>query len=272
MSTVAIVGSLSRDIVGDGAPRPGGAVYYGARALARIGAGARVITRCGAGDASLLPPLEAFGLPVAFRAGTQTAAFSFHYEGDRRVMRVDQIGDPWTTADVAEWVEEALGNARWIHVGALLRTDFDAQTLAALAQGGRHVLVDAQGLVRLARVGPLQRDAEVDPGIFASLAVLKLSEDEARILAGGVEPDRLRTLGVAEVVVTRASAGAFVVTASAAEQIAPIPVGGVIDPTGAGDSFSAAYVHARAGGAEPVEAARAANALAAALVAQESGS
>ena len=272
MSSVAVIGNLSRDVVAGEAPRPGGAVFYAARALARIGAEARIVARCGARDATLLlPPLEAFGLPVTFRSGEHTAGFTFQYEGDNRVMHVDEVGDPWTTTDMTEgWVEEALGDARWIQVGALLRTDFVADTLAALARGGRRLLVDAQGLVRLAQVGPLRRDAEVDPEVFASLAALKLSENEARILSPGVEPDQLRRLGVGEIIVTLGSAGAMVVTASAAEHIAPVPIDGVVDPTGAGDSFSAAYVHARAEGADPVEAARVANAVAADVIARQS--
>ena len=39
------------------------------------------------------------------------------------------------------------------------------------------------------------------------------------------------------------------------------PVTGDVDPTGAGDSFSLAYLAARAAGAEPVEAARHASAF-----------
>jgi sugar/nucleoside kinase (ribokinase family) len=139
-------------------------------------------------------------------------------------------------------------------------------TLEALAGNRRRLLVDAQGLVRVARVGPLARDACVDPSSFQSLAVLKLNEGEARILAGGVEPEHLRALGVPEIVLTLGSAGALLVTDSHAERIARVPVEGVVDPTGAGDSFSAAYISARARGAAPVEAARAANALAAELI------
>jgi sugar/nucleoside kinase (ribokinase family) len=270
VSSLAAIGNLARDVVEGQAPRPGGAAFYAARAFARIGADARIVARCGALDESLLrPQLEAFGVPVAFRAGERTAAFRFHYDGDHRVMHVEGIGDPWTRADVTEWVEDGLGDARWIQVGALLRTDFVAGTLAALGEGGRHLLVDAQGLVRLAQVGPLRRDADVAPDVFATLAALKLNEDEARILVGSVEPVELRKLGVPEVVVTLGSAGALVVTASAAEHIAPVPIEDVVDPTGAGDSFSAAYVHARAEGADPVEAAREANGLAADLIARE---
>jgi sugar/nucleoside kinase (ribokinase family) len=221
------------------------------------------VARCGVADTDdLLPRLESFDIPVTHRAGERTTAFTFHYEGDHRVMHVDAIGDPWTVADATSWVAEAIGAAEWVQIGALLRTDFSAPTLAALANG-RRLLVDAQGLVRVARVGPLERDADVDPTMFPSLTVLKMNENEAHILAGGIEPELLRTLGVPEIVLTLGSAGALVVTDSHAERIARAPVEGVVDPTGAGDAFSAAYISARAGGAAPVEAARAANALAA---------
>ncbi|MDH4339557.1 MAG: PfkB family carbohydrate kinase [Thermoleophilia bacterium] len=266
MSAVAVIGNLSRDVVAGATPRPGGAVYYAARALARIGAQAHIVARCAAADVeSLLLPLESFGIPVTLRAGERTTAFTFHYEGDHRVMNVDEVGDPWTVEDANGWVAEAIGESEWVQVGALLRTDFTAPTLAALATG-RRLLVDAQGLVRLASVGPLERDADVDPAALRSLAVLKLNEDEARILAGGVEPDLLRALGIPEIVLTLGSAGALLVTTSGSERIEQVPVEGVVDPTGAGDAFSAAYVSARAQGATPVEAARAANALAAELV------
>jgi len=267
VSAIAVVGNLSRDVVAGAAPRPGGAVYHAARALSRIGAEACIVARCGAADTDdLLPRLESFGVPVTHRTGERTAAFTFHYEGDHRVMHVDDIGDPWTVEDATSWVAAAIGGAEWVQIGALLRTDFSASTLAALAGEGRRLLVDAQGLVRVARVGALERDADVDPAVFRSLTVLKMNENEAQILAGGLEPELLRTLGVPEIVLTLGSAGALIVTGSHAERIARVPVEGVVDPTGAGDAFSAAYLSARAGGVAPVEAARAANALAAEII------
>jgi sugar/nucleoside kinase (ribokinase family) len=269
VSAVAVVGNLSLDVVAGADPRPGGAVFYASRAFARTGADAVAVARCGSGDQSvLLPRLEAAGVPVTFRPGASTARFSFHYEGDRRVMAVDAVGDPWTVADATGWVAEALGATSWVLAGALIRTDFGAPTLAALAGAGRRLLVDAQGLVRLARLGPLARDADVDRDALAALAAIKLNESEARILAGGIEPAHLRELGVPEVVVTLGSAGALVVTATHSERIAPVPLEDVVDPTGAGDAFSAVYLSSRAGGAEPVEAARTANLVAAELIAE----
>jgi sugar/nucleoside kinase (ribokinase family) len=265
--TVGVVGSLSSDVVAGAAARPGGAAYYAARAFAHVGAAARVVARCGADDAArLVHALESFGLQVTFRPGSRTTEFRFHYEGDHRVMEVAEVGDPWTPADVREWVSDALDDAQWVHVGALLRGDFSLESLEALAPG-RRLLLDGQGLVRRAVVGPLQRDAEVDARIFRALDVLKLNEDEATILAGGLEPEQLRALGVPEVLLTLGSAGAVVVTPGLAERIPPVRLDAVIDPTGAGDSFSAGYLSARAKGADPVEAARAAGVVAAEILA-----
>jgi sugar/nucleoside kinase (ribokinase family) len=255
MTAVGIIGNLARDIVAGSAPRVGGTVYYGARAAATLGAPARVVTRCAAADrATLLPPLELFGLPTVWQPSEATTGFSFHYDRDDRVMTVDAVGDPWTPADVTTWVAEALGDAVWIHVGALLRSDFGPATLSALEEGGRKLLVDGQGLVRVARPGPLRCDGEVERSVFRSLAALKLNDEEARILAGGTEPERMRALGVPEVIVTLGSRGSFVVTAETELHVAPMPMDHVRDPTGAGDMYSAAYLVARASGADPLAA------------------
>jgi len=257
MNRIAIVGSLAVDRVAGGAPRVGGAVYYGARAAARLGADAVAIARCAEADRkTCLEPLEELGLPVAWRAARTTAAFSFHYDGDHRVMQLDAIGDPWLPEDVAGWMASVLAGIAWVHAGALVRSDFPPPTLSALAGEGRHVLVDAQGLVRRAETGPLVRDGDVDRSAFAHLAVLKLNEHEARILAGGTGPEALRSLGVPEVVLTLGSRGSFVVAPGVEERVAVEPVTGAVDPTGAGDSFSLAYLAARAAGGEPAESAR----------------
>jgi sugar/nucleoside kinase (ribokinase family) len=266
--SVAIVGNLAVDRVAGGAPRAGGPVFYAAHAAVRLGADARIATRCAGSDADVaLTPLEGTGLPLVWQPGRVTTSFAFHYEGERRVMSVDAVGDPWTPADIGGWAAPALEGTEWVHVGALLRSDFGVETLRALAAEGRRLLVDAQGLVRRPEVGPLRRDGAVPADVLETVQVLKLSEAEARLLAGGVDVAMLRSLGVPEVVLTLGSAGSLVVTATAAERVAAEPIA-VADPTGAGDTYSLGYVTARADGAEPAEAARRASALVAAVLAE----
>jgi sugar/nucleoside kinase (ribokinase family) len=257
---VGVVGSLARDLVAGAPPRPGGAPVFAARALRALGRPGRIACRCAAHDReALLPGLLATGLPVACGDSAVTASFSFSYNGDDRVMAVEAVGDAWTPADADGWVAEALGAAEWVQVAPLVRSDFPAATLVRLARG-RRLLLDGQGLVRVPALGPLRLDGAYDPAALRAATALKLSEEEARVLTGAgreLDPVALRSLGVAEVIVTRGSLGSLVVTAAGgAEHVAAVQVEGVADPTGAGDAFAVAYVAARADGAEPVEAAR----------------
>jgi sugar/nucleoside kinase (ribokinase family) len=234
-----------------------------------VGADAAIATRCAPADRELaLAPLEALGLPVACGDATRTTQFSFHYEGDHRVMTVDAVGDPWSPADVDGWASEVLRDADWVQVAGLLRTDFPAETIGALAREGRRLLLDAQGVVRIGRTGPLAEDAEVDPAVFRDLAILTLNEPEAKALVGGTDPEHIRSLGVAEVVLTLGSRGAVAVTRDEATEIPAARVDGPVDPTGAGDSFALLYLDARSRGAAPVEAGAHAAGIVAELIAR----
>jgi sugar/nucleoside kinase (ribokinase family) len=263
MTSIAALGNLTRDVVAGARPRPGGAVFYSARAFARIGAGATIAAACAEADrAQLVPPLEALGLPVRWYPSETTTAYAFHYEGDRRIMRQEAVGDQWSPARALD----AAGDAAWVHVGALVRTDFPEETLAALAEG-RRLLVDAHGLVRTASLGPLRTDGDIGD-VLRHVAILKLNDEEAETLVGSVDPDRLRALGVAEVLLTLGSQGAVVITEDSRERIPAQEVIGSVDPTGAGDTFSVGYLVSRARGAHPVEAARAATTIVAEFLAR----
>jgi sugar/nucleoside kinase (ribokinase family) len=257
---LAVVGNLSRDLV-DGELRAGGAPLHAARGLRVLGRPALVAVKGAHADRRLLlPPLVRLGMPVLWRGGEATAAFSFRYEGDRREMVVDALGPSWTPADL-----RGLEQADWVHVGALARSDFPAATLAALARG-RRVSFDGQGLVRPDRTGPLELDARYDPEVLRQVTVLKLAEDEARTLVGEPTEDALRALGVPEILVTLGSRGSLVLAEGRLEAVPARALDGEVDPTGAGDAFSAAYLVSRASGHAPVAAASRATALVAGLL------
>jgi sugar/nucleoside kinase (ribokinase family) len=260
---LAVVGNLSLDRVEGGPPRAGGPPFWAARALRALGAPALVAAKCADSDRVVLArPLVALGIPVLWLGGASTAAFSIRYDGDHREMTVDRIGDPWTPDDARR-----LGDARWVHVGALAQTDFPAETLAELA-ADRRLLFDGQGLVRPPRTGPLELHADYDPEVLRHVTVLKLAEEEARVLVGEPDEAGLRALGVAEVVVTLGSQGSLVFADGRLERVAAQPVSGPVDPTGAGDAFAVAYMAARAGGHAPVPSAKRAGALVTGLLAR----
>jgi sugar/nucleoside kinase (ribokinase family) len=256
---IALVGSLSRDRVDGAPPRAGGMPYWSARALRALGSPARVVTKCAAADRpALLRPLIALGLPVDWHPAERTTEFSFRYEGDRRLMQLDAVGDAWQADELASV------RAEWVHVGPLVRSDFDAAALAALARGRRRISLDGQGLVRVPAAGPLQLDGDYDPALLENVTVLKLAEDEAEALLGEITAESLATLRVSEVLVTYGSRGSQLYYDGKLHEVAARAV--AADPTGAGDSFAAAYVASRAGGYRPPAAARRATALVAALL------
>ena len=96
MRPLALVGSLCFDRVEGGRPRIGGAPYHGGRALRLLGGRGRIVAKCGRVDRrELLPRLVALGLPVTVWSGEATHTFSLRYDGERRQMSVESVGDPW---------------------------------------------------------------------------------------------------------------------------------------------------------------------------------
>ena len=260
---LAVVGSLALDRVDGGKPRIGGCPFYAARALRVLGAQAAVVAKCAASDRRLLsPPLIRLGLPVTWHDSAATAGFTITNDGDRRRMSVSALADPWTPDQVRV-------PARWVHVATLVRSDFPAETLAALARG-RRVSLDGQGLVRSARTGPLELDADFDPDLLRSVSILKLAEEEANLLVDGFDERALRRLGVPEIVVTLGDRGCVVFADGIAELVRARRVL-CADPTGAGDGFAAAYLAARSSGNAPTAAARRAAGLVADLFAGRTG-
>src|SRR6185436_19741263 len=147
-------------------------------------------------------------------------------------------GAPWTVEDA-----RAVGRTAWVHLGGLTRADFPAEVLAVLARD-RRLALDGQALVRRAESGPLVLDDDFDPEVIRCLTALKLNEEE-RVLA----------LGVPELLLTQASAGAAVIARGVREHVHARRIE-IDDPTGAGDAFLAAYTWARASGHRPLSAAR----------------
>ena len=117
-------------------------------------------------------------------------------------MIVGDPGAPWTVADA-----RAVGRTAWVHLGGLTRADFPAEVLAVLARD-RRLALDGQALVRRAETGPLVLDDDFDPEVLRHVTALKLNEEELEALGG---EERVLQLGVPELLLTQASAGAVVI-------------------------------------------------------------
>jgi sugar/nucleoside kinase (ribokinase family) len=260
---VAVVGSLTSDVVAGGAPRVGGAPYYAAGALRLLGRPSLIVTRCAPSDRpTLLPHVVALGTPVEWLPAERTYRYRFEYRGNQREMTVEDVAEPWRPGP---WLD-LLRPYDAVHVGALAAGEFPAETVAALAHG-RRVSLDGQGLVRAAVTGPLRLEPHADPAVLRHVSILKLSEEEARALVGGTDAGSLRALGVPEVLLTHGDRGSTILYDDTEEHVPALAVHAA-DPTGAGDAFAVAYLVSRRAHLAPGAAARRATSVVAELLAR----
>jgi sugar/nucleoside kinase (ribokinase family) len=110
--------------------------------------------------------------------------------------------------------------------------------------------------VRPARTGPLVLDAEYDPEVLLHVSVLKLAEEEARVLVGEPDARRWRSLGVPEIVVTFGSEGSLVFAEGRLERVPRARWTTRSTRPARATPSSAAYLVSRSSGYAPVPAAR----------------
>jgi sugar/nucleoside kinase (ribokinase family) len=262
------VGNLAVDRVDGGPPRPGGCPFFAAQALRLLERDGQILTRCSEHDRNLLEAALGDVAPaLTILRSEATSGFDHAYAKEARTTTVTGLGERWHPDDAAQLANDVC----WVHVAPLLRGDFPPETLAAFASDGRRVSLDAQGLVRERRLGPLKQNADFDPATLAAVSALKLSEEEARIVAGGdFDASTSERLGVEEILVTLGSHGEDVWLDGAVTHLSTTPVLDV-ETTGAGDAFMVAYAAARDDGSAPLEAAREASALVARMLRERKG-
>lgn len=268
---VCVVGHVTRDLIrndADGSTQPGGTAYYAALALRALGARVAVVTRCARGDAGeLLHDLHDSGVSVHWRASTDSTLFENIYDTavpDSRTQRILATAESFSEKDIPDI------SALAVHLGPLTPADISASFAASLlarSGGGQRPRssLDLQGLVRGSR-SRRPADAEALVGLAD---IVKADTAEAAALTGSRTPDssaaELLGMGPSEVLLTRASRGSLLYTALGCTVIAPAPApGAIVDRTGCGDTYAAAYLFSRVQGCDPVTAARFASAAAAA--------
>jgi sugar/nucleoside kinase (ribokinase family) len=257
---LAVCGNIAVDVINRRAPTVGGGPFHCGHGLRLLERPSLIVGKCAPADRPLLvPTLAALGVPLTIIDAERTASFGLSYDGESRRTEMLAVGDAWRPEDVG-----ALDRIAWAHVAPLARTDFPAETLAALADG-RRISYDGQGLVRVAEVGPIRLDADFDRDVLRHISYLKLAEEEAATILGDPNEDAVFALGVPEVVVTLGSRGSVVYADGRATHVPCRPITNV-DLTGCGDAFAVGYLAARSDSLAPIAAARRATALVAMLL------
>ena len=267
-TTIAVIGEVVADAVlpPDGvvngvahlAVHPGGGPANTAVALARLGSTARFAGRLSGGALGALcrAKLEASGvdlttsvvvdnpatLAIARLDADGAASYEFYTDGTADWGWTDE-----TLAPVLEGPFPATGPPVAVHTGtlalALQPSGSVIENLLGRARERLTVSIDPN--LRTQLIPAISYRQRID--VWAALAdILRLSEDDLDQLWPGWTPEQaaehLHKLGVALVVVSLGSAGAFASFRGTSLRV-PIAPTTLVDTVGAGDSFHAGLLH-----------------------------
>ncbi len=173
--------------------------------------------------------------------------------GERTILIANSLPEP---PPLSEPMLKALGNCRVGYALARPPAWFDVFA-GAVHAGGGWVAVDMEGTALVSGEG-LTRAMRQTDFLFVGERGLRVFEIDDEDQAVG----HLLELGLSEVILTRGARGASLFTAEGAWHVPAYPVT-VVDSTGAGDCFHAAYLAARLRGLGPEARLRFAGAAAA---------
>ncbi|TXK18615.1 carbohydrate kinase family protein [Homoserinibacter sp. GY 40078] len=242
-------------------PRPGGSAANSAAWLGSLGADVAFVGAVGAHDAAIHERIfrEAGVEPhLQVEDGIPTGTIIIVVDGEVRSMLTERGANAALRLDAIP--AALLDDTAVLHVsGYSILDGFGADTtrelFATAAAAGVQVSVNPASTGYLSDFGV---DSFLDAVAGATLLFPNLAE--ARLLSGEHEPEAAaRALATRHPVVamTLGSEGVMVAADGGAPVRVPAPVARMVDPTGAGDAFTAGFLDAWVRGATAVEAAEA---------------
>ncbi len=248
MNTV-VLGSVTTDRIvqgGRAVEKVGGVATYAGLTYRRHGLPVTVVTNLAAGDAGMLAVLERRGVRCMVGPSEATTRFVNRVDGDDRRQEMPAAAAPIPAA----LARPALEDARLIHLGPLHPHAFAPDLWPLVAAHDALAALDVQGYTRRAVHGVIE--PHVDPSVAEALAAVgfvKADPDELAAVLAALAldlPSLMTRFDLREVVVTEGRKGGCVYERSGRRfPYAAAPVARVVDPTGAGDVFFAAYLAAR---------------------------
>jgi hypothetical protein len=253
---VVLAGHFARDrdvYQGKARPMLGGSVYFGGHALASLGVRGAILTRLAEQDRYQLDDLEARGIQVFCRYGTETSGIENTYldaTRDRRHCKPIAVGEPFQVGDFPRM------RVNIVHVAPLLKGEVPREFVEFLAGWGR-LSLDAQGFLRVHREGTLKLErSEEFESMIRGADFLKVDHAEAETMTGRKELnaalERLREMGAMEIVLTHATGVIVCKDGKTAE--APWTASSLPGRTGRGDTCMSTYLACRALELGPEEA------------------
>lgn len=254
MANFLIIGPLTRDrIVKKGSVYEsiGGAVYYQSAVFSEIGIDNTVVTTLAEKDKDLIHNLQ--GATEVIPIFTpETMEFENIYPDDNPNHRIQRSCIPDNSINIYDLRNINFEDFNALLLSPLSPADIPLNTLKYLSEEGIPIYLGAQGYLRHQEKCKVVLNPWKDYKNFLMYAnFLFLDEMEARIILGRStesceEITRiLSNFGPEEVIITRGDRGALIYSSKDSKhgiyKIPAFPPSQIVDPTGLGDTFMAAY-------------------------------
>lgn len=239
----------------------GGAAYYQSAALANLGAKVTAVVTLAPDDKSLLSGFcpDADIVPVWTR---KTMAFENSYPDENNPNYRTQRAIIPENPILPEHLQNLnIASFDAVYLLPLCPFDIPLATVQFAASFGKPVFVGAQGYLRHLDNEKVVLRSWPDAAQFAPHLDMLFADDiEARHISGISSGDlfdvakEIISIGIGEAVVTRGDKGAIIVSGRNEYVIPAFAPDMIVDPTGLGDTYMAAYTLQRLRGCNPRDA------------------
>ncbi|BDH79639.1 MAG TPA: ribokinase [Methanothermobacter sp.] len=243
-----LIGPVTQDkniIEGNEILKVGGPVYYQSKVFSKLGIEHAAIITLSREDKKLLDefPQETMIIPLW---GDNTLEFENRYfNHGKRMQRSNFAKNPITAKDIKPMIKYEWDG---IILDPLVPTDIPIQTLEFIANQQDNIYLGLQGYLRRGKDGRVYlRPPENIKGILGMVDKVFLDEEEAGIF----KPDLveaamfLGSMGPSETIITCGERGSIIYSNGRIWRIKAVPASRILDPTGLGDVYMAAYIHMR---------------------------
>jgi len=249
MNRVLVIGSATIDSIeqpGISAVKMGGVVTYAGITFRKHGLHTAVVSNIATQDVALFRILRQQDIQLFNGVTKTTTMFVNHVDGDERWQKMPLRAAPIT----ASQLQCTIQHVDHIHLGPLHPLDIERELLRIAPRKGIWVTLDVQGYVRRVEKG------KVRPGISEDLheallacTVIGADRTELQVILDAYQmgiDELMNAYKLSEIVVTNGSEGGCVVLMSGeVVSYKARRVNHIVDVTGAGDVFFAAYLVSR---------------------------